>query len=150
MKQLNKLFPVLVAFFLLEGCVIPKEAADSLIIKKIRHDPESIREAAGFAIGQTYATDVRFFDASEIADENMRNKISRIGNKITISYDDTLDEIMPDSIVSFSSLTPFGKTEIIYDFALRQRMFPNHTDDRQDHYFIKVTDRIYYRRSLLQ
>lgn len=149
MKQLNKLFPLLVASFLLESCVIPKEAADSLIIKKIKHDPGSIREAAGFAIGQTYATDIRYFDASEIADENMRNKISQIGNKITISYDDTLDEIIPDSIVSFSSLTPFGTTEIIYDFALRQRIFPNDIDNRNDHYFVKVTDRIYYRRNLL-
>jgi len=149
MRQFNKLLRLAVAFCLFESCVIPKEAADSLIIKKIKHDPGSIREAAGFAIGQTYSTDIRYFDANEISDENMRTKISQIGNTISVSYDDTLDEFIPDSMVTFTSLTPFGKTEIIYDFALRQRTFANNTANRNDHYFIKVSDRIYYRRSPL-
>jgi len=149
MTQLYKLLFLVVAVCLLESCVIPKKAADSLIIKKIKHDPASIREAAGFAIGQTYATNIKYFEVSEISDENLRNKISQIGNTIRISYDDTIDEVIPDSMVLFSSLTPFGETEIIYDFALRQRTFPNDTEKRNDHYFIKVVDRIYYRRNLL-
>ena len=149
MTQLTKLLFPVAAFCWLESCVLPKEVADSLIIKKIKHNPGSIREAAGFAIGQTYSTDIRYFNASEISDENMRNKISQIGNTISVSYDDTLDEFIPDSMVTFSSLTPFGKTEIIYDFALRQRTFSNNTANRNDHYFIKVSDRIYYRRSPL-
>jgi len=142
MAQLNKLALVMVAICLFESCVIPKEAADSIIIKKIKHNPASIREAAGFAIGQTYSTNMRYFDANDISDENMRAKISQIGNTIRISYDDTLDEFIPDSMVTFSSLTPFGQTEIIYDFALRQRVFPNDIDHRENHYFIKVADRI--------
>jgi len=80
MTQLYKLLFLVVAVCLLESCVIPKKAADSLIIKKIKHDPASIREAAGFAIGQTYATNIRYFEVSEISDENLRNKISQIGN----------------------------------------------------------------------
>src|SRR5678815_3158845 len=113
-------------FFLLgviSGCMIPKRAADKLITNYVSKNTECVTEAVRFAIGTTYNRSEHDFLASEVSDEAMRNQIASLGPSVYVTYKDGDEYEIPDSNVTFKTITPFGVTEIIYDFALAQREF---------------------------
>jgi hypothetical protein len=147
LKVISQLFLACIVI-LFHSCSISRKSMDSSMIKSIQRRSDLIKEMAHFAVEHTYLSDFKHFHVSQVSDRRTRKLLSSIANDVRVSYNERMDATIPDSIVSFSNLTLAGKTEIIYDFAARERSFPNDTSSRGNHYFIKVTDRIYYRRSL--
>lgn len=131
---------------LIPGCMIPKRAADKMITNYVSKNRERVTDAVKFAISATYNRTDHDFLASEISDETMRKQIASLGSSVFVAYENGDEYEIPDSNVTFKTVTPFGVAEIIYDFALTQREFANDTKHRDEYYFVKVADRIYYRR----
>ena len=83
-------------------------------------------------MSETYGSSKKEFWANDIENESMRAKIGSLGNHISVTYSGSNYEI-PDSNVTFRSMTLFGVTEIIYDFAATPREFANKTESRKQY-----------------
>jgi hypothetical protein len=128
------------------GCVISKKSTDKSVIKYVSKNTELVKAAAEFAVSVTYDQVKKDFLAKDVHDKDMRNKIVSLGSSVYVAYkSDSPYEIL-DSNVTFKTITLFGVTEVIYDFAATQRKFTENTKNRQEYYFVKLADRIYYRR----
>jgi hypothetical protein len=133
---------------LVSGCIMSKKATDRSTIKSLQKKPEVVKELAAYAISSSINEKRNEFYAKDIEDEAIRKKILSLGGHVRVTYNQPgYSRELTDSNVTFSSVTFFGKTEIIYDFAATERNFSNDTTDKKQYYFIKVADRIYYRRS---
>jgi hypothetical protein len=131
---------------LISGCIVPKRAADKVITNYVSKNTELVKESVEFAIGVTYNQPKHDFLASDVLDEAKRKQIASLGSSVYVTYQHGDEYEIPDSNVTFKTITPFGITEIIYDFALTQREFADDRQQRDEYYFVKVADRIYYRR----
>jgi hypothetical protein len=146
MRQPSFHIILLPAFSLLfAGCVMSKKTTDDIHTSFVRNNTALVQEAVQFAITATYNNNDKTFLAEDIHNKAMRRKISSLGRRVDVNYRNDYYDI-PDSNVTFSSMTIFGVTEIIYDFAARERHFEEKTGNRKEYYFIKLADRIYYRR----
>ncbi len=66
---------------------------------------------------------------------------------VNVTYNNGGEREIRDSIVTFRNSGLFyGESEIIYDFAINKRHFTKNGNPKSEYYFVKVTDRIYYRR----
>jgi len=131
---------------LISGCMVSKRAADKLTTNYISKNKGLVKESVEFAIGVTYDRAKHDFLASEIVDEAMRKQIASLGSSVYVSHKYGDEYEIPDSNVTFKTVTPFGIIEIIYDFAFIEREFTEDRKHRDEYYFVKVADRIYYRR----
>lgn len=130
----------------LSGCIASKRSTDKAIARQVTRNVAFVKEAAEFAVSVTYNKPETSFWAKDVADKRMQRKIASLGNEVRVTYNGSQDEI-PDSTVTFRSMTLFGVTEIIYDFAAAPRQVPANTKNRKDYYFVKLAERIYYRRT---
>lgn len=136
-------------FFLIitsTSCILSKRATDRSIKKSLTKNPARVKEAAEFAVSVTYGKKETSFEAKDVVDKDMREKINRLGSSVRVHYKDGDYSEIPDSNVTFVTITLFGVTEIIYDFASVARNFTDQTNDWKQYYFVKISDRIYYRR----
>ncbi len=115
-------------------------------MKYVSNNIELVKEAAEFSVSTTYNQSKNDFLAKDILDKKMRDKITSLGVSVNVAYKEGDYSEVPDSSVTFKTMTRFGVTEIIYDFATAQRTFADNTKNRQNYYFVKLADRIYYRR----
>ena len=129
----------------LSSCIISKKTTDNSITSYVTKNVTSVKEAAVFAVSVTYDKSTKNFWAKDVVNKSMQKKIASLGNEVIVTYSGSYYEI-PDSNVTFKSMTLFGVTEIIYDFAATPRHFNNNTENRKQYYFVKLADRIYYRR----
>lgn len=145
---MKTLFQVILSCLLIAnaGCIGSKKTLDSTTISYASKHQELVKEAATYAISRTFNNSSHGFQAKDVEDKEMRKKIISLCNSVFVSYKDGPYSEITDSCVSFESITLFGKTQIIYDFAARERSFPDNTINRSQHYFVKVADRIYYKR----
>ena len=105
-----------------------------------------VKAGVGFDIGTTCERTEHNFLAPEVSSETIRNQIASLGSLVYVTYDANGECEIPDSNVTFKTITPFGVTEIIYDFALTKREFETNREHRDEYYFVKVAYRIYCRR----
>jgi hypothetical protein len=148
-KSLMKLQSIIINItcsFLLSGCVLSKNATDKSAITYIEKNPALIKEAAAFAILATLGDEPNEFKAEDIIDPVMRKKISSLGTVVTVFYKANSYSEIPDSNVTFKTITIFGVKEVIFDFAAAVRHFKNEESNKKEYYFIRISDRIYYRR----
>lgn len=130
----------------LTSCILSKKATDKSVTKYVINQTELVKEAAKFSVSMTYNKSKKDFLAKDILDKKMREKITSLGVSVYVAYEDKNFLEIPDSSVTFKTMTLFGVTEIIFDFAVAQRTFADNTTNRKEYYFIKLADRIYYRR----
>ncbi|MEO7044159.1 MAG: hypothetical protein ABI091_02545 [Ferruginibacter sp.] len=132
------------------GCIISKRAKDKSITRYARNNQEFIKEAATFSIAVTLDKHDKKFYVKDVEDSQMRTKISSLGTSVTVTFQkDLFPQEIPDSNVTFYSVTNQGLLEVIYDFASRDRIFPDNVSSKSNYYFVKVADRIYYKRSYI-
>ena len=144
MKFLLLIETFLIAFTF-PGCIISKKSTDKSVTKYVTKNLSVVREAAEFSVSVTYNNSKKEFLAKDVQDKTMRDKIASLGTNVSVTYAGSYYEI-PDSNVTFKSITLFGVTAVIYDFAATQRDFANNTENKKQYYFVKLADRIYYRR----
>jgi hypothetical protein len=130
----------------LTSCIISKKGTDKSVIKYVRKNIDVVKEAAEFSVKVTYDQTKNDFNAQDVHDEAMRKKIISLGSSVYVTYAGKSYYEIPDSNVAFKTITLFGVTEVIYDFATIPRIVYDNTNNRQQYYFIKLADRIYYRR----
>lgn len=130
----------------LTSCILSKKATDKSVMKYVSNNIELVKEAAEFSVSTTYNQGKNDFLAKDIPDKKMRDKITSLGALVNVAYKGGDYSEIPDSTVTFKTMTLFGVTEIVYDFAAAQRTFADNTKNRQNYYFVKLADRIYYRR----
>ena len=130
----------------LSSCIVSKKSTDNSVIKSVNKDTGLVKEAAEFAVTVTFDKVKKDFNADDIEDDVMRKKIISLGSSVYVTYKNGSYYEIPDSNVTFKTITLFGVTEIIYDFATMPRQFNDNTKNRRDYYFVKLADRIYYRR----
>ncbi len=130
----------------LSSCVISKKSTDNSVIKTVSNDTGVVKEAAEFAVAVTFDKVKKDFNANDVEDAVMRKKIITLGSSVYVTYKSGSDFEIPDSNVTFKTITLFGVTEVIYDFATIPRQITNNTKNRRDYYFVRLSDRIYYRR----
>jgi hypothetical protein len=135
-----------IAVTILPACTISKNSTDNSAIKHVTKNIQKVKEAAEFAVSVTLKESKKEFDATDVQDENMRKKILSLGSIVEVSYNNGSSYEIPDSNVTFKTITLFGVTEVIYDFAAAPRHFNDNTSNRKGYYFVKVAERIYYRR----
>jgi uncharacterized protein YktB (UPF0637 family) len=133
-------------FVIFSSCIISKKSTDNSVTKYVTKNSSMVKEAAEFAVSVTYDHSKKEFWVKDVEDKSMRSKIASLGNHVSVTYANSSYYEIPDSNVTFMSMTLFGVTEIIYDFASTPREFVNKTENRKQYYFVKLTDRIYYRR----
>ena len=139
---------VIFILFTFSGCIISKRAKDRSVIKYARNNQEYIQKIVAFSLEATLDKKIKGFEVSEIQDSEMRDKTKRLGTFINITYQKSnYPQEVPDSFVTFSSSSLLGLIEVIYDFASQERNFPNDVSSKSNYYFVKVTNRIYYKRS---
>jgi hypothetical protein len=145
MKMTLYIFTLLFSISL-TSCIHSKKATDKSVTKYVSNNIELVKEAAEFSVSTTYNQSKKDFLAKDILDKKMRDKIKSLGVSVNVAYKDGDYSEIPDSSVTFKTMTLFGVTEIIYDFAKAQRTFADNTKNRQNYYFVKLADRVYYRR----
>ena len=145
---------------LLQGCyVFQKDALDKHLTRYINKHPKDIEDLATYVVSITYSTSKTKVTYSDIENRRLKKTLRHVGwalvqySRGKYEYADTSLRNyyeVPDSNVTFENLSLFtGKTEIIYYFGEVNKSFiSNKNNNKRDYYFIKVTDRIYYRRSL--
>lgn len=130
----------------LPSCIVSKKSTDNSVIKFVNKDTGLVKEAAEFAVSVTFDQIKKDFNAKDVQDDVMRKKIISLGSSVYVTYKNGSYYEIPDSNVTFKTITLFGVTEVIYDFATMPRHFNDDTKNRRDYYFVKLADRIYYRR----
>jgi len=90
-----------------------------------------VKEAAEFSVSITHDQNNRDFFAKDILDKNIRVKIMSLGVSVFVTYKDNAYSEIPDSYVTFKTMTLFGVTEIVYDFAAIQRRFADNIQNRK-------------------
>lgn len=130
----------------LTSCILSKKATDKSVTKYVGNNIDLVKEAAEFSVSITHGQNKRDFLAKDIPDKIMRDKIMSLGVSVYVAYTDKTYSEIPDSSVTFKTMTLFGVTEIVYDFAATQRSFADNIQNRKEYYFVKLADRIYYRR----
>ncbi|MBO9636121.1 MAG: hypothetical protein J7578_23660 [Chitinophagaceae bacterium] len=132
--------------FLHSGCLIlSKNQTDKSKIKFITKNPDLVRDAALFFI-DVDNNKVKSSPESKKEFDKWMKKIKGLGSTVVVAYGADGDREVNPFTVIFKETTLFGVTEVIYDFASDTRRFPDVTGNPQAYYFIKVTDRIYYKR----
>jgi hypothetical protein len=147
-RLLQKLLTLLFIPFAFSSCFISlsKKSTDKITITFIKQNPELIKQAVEYSILATLGEKPNDFKADDIVDPEMRKKIKSLCNTVNVSYKITGYGEIPDSNVVFKTITLFGVTEVVYDFSATEREFRDNTSNPKDYYFIKVSDRTYYRR----
>jgi hypothetical protein len=112
----------------------------------VAKDTGLIKDASEFAVSLTFGQIKKDFNAKDVQDDVMRKKIISLGSSVYVTYKNGSGYEILDSNVTFKTFTLFGVTEIIYDFATIPRHFNDDTKNRREYYFVKLADRIYYRR----
>lgn len=130
----------------LTGCIISKKSTDTSFIRYISKDTIAVKDAAEFAVSVTFENVKREFNVPDVEDTRMRKKIAALGSSVYVYFKNSCNYEIADSNVTFKRITLFGVTEVIYDFATTPRLFGNNNDNSKDYYFVRLTDRIYYRR----
>lgn len=115
------------------------------MIKYITKNTGLVREAAMFFI-DVDNNKIKSTPGSKKEFDKWMKKVRCLGSSVEVAYGTNGNrEIYPFTVI-FKETTLFGITEVIYDFASDTRHFPEVTDNPQAYYFIKVSDRIYYKR----
>src|SRR5262249_38326206 len=128
------------------GCTLSKKSTDKSVTKYVLQNTGLVKEAAEFAVKVTYEQSNKGFNAKDVQDPTMKRKIESLGSSVYVNYEGGAQYEIPDSSVTFETITLAGVTEIVYDFATKPREFSNNTRNRREYYFVRLTDRIYYRR----
>jgi hypothetical protein len=130
------------------SCSLIRKSKNKSVINFARKHTELIKECASFAISVTIDKKINRFACKDIKDKEIQNKIRSLGVNVSVNYSDGGDYEINDSIVSFETTSvSMGVTEIIYDFAYNPRSFSDRGSRNGEYYFVKVADRIYYRKS---
>jgi hypothetical protein len=132
----------------MHSCVVLKVNRDHKDIEFVKNNEHLYYEKALAAVTYAYKTGIQHIRTDSIHDTALRKKLQGLGS-ITVTFQENLnrtDEPI-DSIVTFLETTVLlGWREVVYDFAARQRTFPDDKKDRSNYIFVKVADRLYYRR----
>lgn len=129
------------------SCSIIRKSKNKSSINFARERIELIKECATFAISETIEKKINHFTVENIEDKIIRRKVASLGNNISVIYRGRGYYEIPDSTVTFESTSiMMGVTEIVYDFAYNQRSFSSSGSRNGEYYFVKVADRIYYRK----
>lgn len=129
------------------SCTAIRKSKNRSSINFASRNTELVKECAAFAIAATAGTKITTFRPEDITDKKMRKKIASLGSEITVNYRGHDNYEIPDSTVTFESTSVLmGITSFIYDFANNPRTYPNSGSRKGDYYFVKIADRIYYRK----
>ena len=142
----KSLYILLLLLTALQGCYLLKKSRDRHITQFALSNREEIKEAAAIAVAIAFEQRKNSFFISQVIDTSVKRKLRSFGNMITVCFNDGPCYEIQDSCVTFTTITLVGATDIIYDFAARDRKFEDKKDNRHDYYFIRVADRLYYRR----
>jgi hypothetical protein len=130
------------------SCVVLKTTRDRKDIRFVKDNEHLYHEKALAAVTYAYNTGIHNIRTDTLNDKSLRKKLQGLGS-ITVTFaqgSDRTDEPV-DSIVTFLAPTLLlGWREVVYDFSARQRTFPDDRSTRSSYIFVKVADRIYYRR----
>ncbi len=138
---------VIIAF---HGCIMSKKSTDRAVIDHLYKNPTLVRECAEFAVGFSIGHKIKEFQPAVIEDKYFRSKLLSLGSTVYINYKaNPYSTELPDSNVTFKTITLFGVTEVVYDFAQAERTFTDDVTNRKNYYFKKVAERVYYRRRQL-
>jgi hypothetical protein len=129
----------------LTSCILSKKAIDKSVTKYVINHTVPVNVAAKFSVSITYNKSKKDFLAIDILDKKMRKNTS-LGVSVYVDYENKYFTEIPDSSVTFKTMGLFGVSEIIYDFVVAQRTFADNTENSKEYCFIKLGDRIYYRR----
>ena len=140
-----------VFFFLVCSCNTSKESVDKSIVAHGVKKAEIIKELAGFSVGFTLDKKVKTFRTDTLDDKGIKRKFNRngYGGLVTVTFGSkSSDQIYGflDSSVTFKQSDLRGITEIIYDFSANEKTYNNDTSNTKQYIFLKVANRIYYRR----
>ena len=144
--KIKFLYSLIFSSLLLSSCYLLKISRDNTIIRNASLKKDKVFEAATIAVSLTYQSTQNRIIVSNILDSSIKNKLKAFGSTVEVAYQTGAYYEIPDSCVTFTTMTLIGVTDIIYDFAVRQRNFEPSKNKRKDYYFTKVVDRIYYRR----
>jgi hypothetical protein len=132
----------------MNSCMVLKMSRDHKDIGFVKNNEQLYYEKALAAVTYAYNTGILHIRTDSIHDAALRKKLQGLGS-ITVTFQENLnrtDEPV-DSIVTFLEPTVLlGWREVVYDFSARQRTFPDDKKDRSNYIFVKVADRLYYRR----
>ena len=129
------------------SCSVIRKSKNKSAINFARKHTALIRECAVFAVSVSEEQNINRFTVTDIKDRGMRKKMASLGLNISVSYSDGGNYEIHDSIVTFETTSvSMGVTEIIYDFAYHPRDFPGSGTRESDYYFVKVAERVYYRK----
>jgi len=145
--KIKLLFSLLAIAIFHPNCTILRQTKNKSTINLIRKNTAFIKECAALSIYMTLDKEKKSFSVKDIEDKKIRNKIASLCQDVFVIYNDSSYEEIPDSVVTFSSFSlAAGITEIVYDFAFNPRTFSNTGTRKSEYYFVKVADRIYYRK----
>jgi hypothetical protein len=129
------------------GCTTIRKSKNRSAINFIKKNETLIKDCVAFSISATLDSKTTSFTPDDITDKKVRKQIASLGAKIYVIYNGRDNYEIPDSTVTFHNTSiAMGVTEIVYDFANTPRSFPDNGSNKGDYYFVKVTDRIYYRK----
>jgi len=143
--------PLLVLTLLSSSCSTSKEAFDNSVVEYGIKKQKIIQELAEFAITYTLDKSQKTFSTDTLSNKGIKRKFNSngFGGLITVNYNSTdYNKISGpiDSTVIFKQTTLKGVTEIIFDFAAKQKKFKDDKTNSNQYVFLNVTNRIYYRR----
>ena len=145
--RLEILFPLFVFASYCTSCSLIRTSKNKSSIKFAQKKADLIKECATFAISVTLDSKTTSFTLENIKDKKIKRKIASLGNAISVAYFNGGNYEITDSIVTFKTTSLLmGVTEFIYDFASNPRNFSNSGSRISEYYFVKVADRIYYRK----
>ena len=135
----------------LSSCSTSKYTFDNSIVKHGIKKQKIIKELAEFAVAFTKDEPLKVFSTDTLSNKDIKKKFNRngYGGLITVTYknaDNNKIFGLIDSTVIFKQTTLKGITEIIYDFAAKERRFEEDKTNSSQYVFVTVVSRIYYRR----
>jgi hypothetical protein len=123
---------------------------DKSIVKHGIKRIDKIKELAEYSVGYTIDKKIKSFKTDTLYNK-IRREFNRngCGGVVTVTYsskDNNQIIGLLDSSVIFKQITFRGITEIIYDFSANKKQYYNDTSNIEQFVFLKVGERIYYRR----
>jgi hypothetical protein len=129
------------------GCSVIRKSKNRSSINFIKKNESLIKDCVAFSISATLDSKTTSFSLEDIKDKKVRKQIASLGTKVYVIYNGRDNYEIPDSTVTFQNTSlSMGVTEIVYDFANNPRSFSDNGSHKGDYYFVKVADRIYYRK----
>lgn len=129
------------------SCGLIRKTKNASTIRFADKNVGLIEECAKVAIAISLEQNLNSFSVKDLSYRKDRRRIESLGSEVRIVFEGGGNDEIKDSTVTFRTVTVLmGVTEIVYDFAFTPRTFENRGRRTGDYYFVKVRDRIYYRK----